>query len=145
MNWRLFGSSGIDCVIDGNFSVVDRFKKCERVLNRHVKQIVNVAWFRARSAHLPIFTLPHNTTSAARGLLGEMVIGPFNDFGLDHPRELEIDHYVTKSREECRQRRSFKRADAGTPREEGWENFFNAHDKNDIDESEIHYKVNTNL
>lgn len=74
-----------------------------------------------------------------------MVIGPFNDFGLDHPRELEIDHYVTKSREECRQRRSFKRADTGTPREEGWENFFNQHNKNDIDESEIHYKVNTNL
>ena len=85
-----------------DFSVVNRFRRCEHILNQHVKQIVNLAWFKARSASLPIFTLPHNTTSAARGLLGEMVMGPFNRFRLDLPRELEIDHFITKSKEECR-------------------------------------------
>ena len=126
-----------------NFSVLTRFTKCEKVLNRHVKQMLNIEWFRARDARLPRFILPHNTDSASKGLLGEMVIGPWNYWKLEEPRELEIAHYATKSREECRQRRSFKRADTGTPREEGWENFFNQHNKNDIDETEIHYKVNT--
>lgn len=55
MNWRLFGSNGIEKVEDiydtdpwfitDRFSVLDRFLKCENVLNQHVKQIVHVGLF----------------------------------------------------------------------------------------------------
>lgn len=56
---------------------------------------------------------------------------------LDMPHELELSHYATKSEAECRVRRSMSRADINGPREEGWEAFFKAHDKNDIEASEI--------
>ena len=78
LNWRLYGSNGIEEVKDKNFSVLTRFTKCEKVLNRHVKQMVNIEWFRTRDAMLPHFMLPHNTDSASKGLMGEMVIGPWN-------------------------------------------------------------------
>lgn len=55
LNWRLFGSNGIEKVEDiydtdpwfitDRFSVLDRFLKCENVLNQHVKQIVHVGLF----------------------------------------------------------------------------------------------------
>lgn len=102
LNWRLYGSSGIEEVKDNDFSVLTRFTKCEKVLNRHVKQMLNIEWFRARDARLPRFILPHNTESASKGLMGEMVIGPWNYWKLDEPREIELAHYVTKSMAECR-------------------------------------------
>lgn len=142
LNWRLYGSNGIDEVRSAeadNFSVLTRFTKCEKVLNRHVKQLVNLSWFRSRGAMLPQFMLTHNTNAASKGLLGEMVIGPWNYWKLDIPREIELAHYAVKSRQECQTRREFRRGDMPIPREEGWLNFFNEHNKNDIAESEIHY------
>lgn len=56
--------------------------------------------------------------------------GPFNPYGNDDIAY--IGHFITKSEEECRDRRSRKRADTAVPREEGWEKFFNMHDKNDV-------------
>lgn len=44
INWRLFGSSGMK--YDGSHDVVTRFTKCEAVLNRHVKQLVNLKMMR---------------------------------------------------------------------------------------------------
>ena len=87
---------------DKDFSVLTRFTKCEKVLNRHVKQLVNLSWFRSRGAALPQFMLTHHTNAASRGLLGEMVIGPWNYWKLEEPREIELAHYVTKSMAECR-------------------------------------------
>lgn len=63
----------------------------------------------------------------------KMGYGPWNRYALNEVHELEIWHYVTKSKEECKLRRSFIRADTPTPREEGWEAFFKAHDKNEVD------------
>ena len=144
LNWRLYGSSGImDIQRDENgnptpdaYNVLSRFTKCERVLNRHVKQMVNIEWFRTRDAMLPQFMLPHNTNSASKGLMGEMVIGPWNQWKLDQPREIELAHYATKSRAEFMTRRNYRRADTGKPRE-NLEDMWLEHDKNDIDESEL--------
>ena len=146
LNWRLYGSSGImDIQRDENekpvpdaYKVLSRFTKCERVLNRHVKQVVNIAWFRARGAKLPRFMLAHNTDSASKGLMGEMVIGPWNYWKLDETREIELAHYATKSKEEFMTRRSYRRVDTGRPRE-NLEDMWLEHDKNDIDESELHF------
>ena len=149
INWRLFGSSGIEKVEDAydpdpldittRYSVLDRFTKCEKVLNQHVKQIVNLNYFRGLN-RLPEFLNPHFTNFGAVNLQGQFVFGPFNQTNLTNVQEVELNHYITKSKEECRIRRSHRRADTGGLREEGWEKFFNDHNKNDIDESELEWK-----
>ena len=42
VNWRLFGDSGIDDVVDGNYSLIERFTRCQVGLNAHVKTIMNL-------------------------------------------------------------------------------------------------------
>ena len=61
LNWRLYGSSGIEEVVDGDYSVIDRFKKCGRHLNHHCKQVLNIAFLRKLSqmSSPPIFVNPH--------------------------------------------------------------------------------------
>ena len=149
INWRLFGSSGIEKVEDAydpdpldittRYSVLDRFTKCEKNLNQHVKQIVNLNYFRGLN-RLPEFLNPHFTNFGAVNLQGQFVFGPFNQTNLTNVQEVELNHYRTKSREECRIRRSHIRADTGGLWEEGWEQFFLTYDKNDIDESELEWK-----
>ena len=150
LNWRLYGSSGLEEVVDGNFSVMDRFKKCGRNLNHHVKQVLNIAFLRKLSQTMkpPYFINPHClATFTPRGLdfLTALTTdwteqkGPFNEMDLDKPHELELAHYITKSKRECQTRRCYRRADTGKPREEGWEAFFAEHDVNEIEDSEVIY------
>lgn len=134
VNWRLYGNNGHD-ELNGDYSVLRRFTKCEKVLNHHVKQILNL---RSRTSQR--FINPHCLIMSAKNLEGHSFYGPFNEENLDKTHELEIAHYAVKSREECRIRRSFRRCDTGEPREEGWENFFLEHNKNDIEESELRYE-----
>lgn len=145
VNWRLFGSSGIEKVeevydpdpldITDRFNVLSRFKKCERNLNQHVKQIVHLGIDPGI-----VFISPHCTNVMSVTTDGHPIYGPWNLTDLDKPHELELSHYATKSRQECMERRTKTRADSGQVREEGWETFFNQHDKNEIDESTIEYK-----
>ena len=58
---------------------------------------------------------------------------------METPKELELAHYITKSRRECQTRRCYRRADTGKPCEEGWEAFFAEHDVNEIEDSEVIY------
>ena len=97
----------------------------------------------------PIFVNPHCLVIAAsNGIvwLPSMTPdwtetrGPFNEVDLDRPKELELAHYITKSRRECQVRRSYRRADTGAPREEGWEAFFAEHDVNEIEDCEVRYE-----
>ena len=150
VNWRLFGSNGIEKVDDiytpdpwyitDRFDVIERFQKCEKVLNHHVKQIIHLKMYRDNNAELPQFANPHFTNNCSFSTDGYPVVGPFNETRLDEVHEIELNHYITKSREECRIRRSYKRADTGFTREEGWESFFAAHDKNDIYEEQLEYR-----
>jgi hypothetical protein len=144
VNWRMFGSNGIEKVeqvydpdpygITDRFSV-GRFTKCERNLNQHVKQILHLG-----GKYKPTFISPHCTDALSYSTDGHPVVGPWNTYNLDKPHELELSHYATKSRKECMERRSQPRADSGHIREEGWETFFNQHDKNEIEESTLEYK-----
>jgi hypothetical protein len=68
----------------------------------------------------------------------EVLDGPLNNSNLDVPRELEVAHYVTKSRQEFLVRRRYRRADTGLPRED-LDKFWAEHDVNEIDEQEIKY------
>ena len=134
VNWRMYGSNGLEDVVNGDYSVVSRFRKCGRNLNHHVKQIVNVKKAVRQGNH---FILPHCLEIPSIGIDGKGVFGPFNENGLEGAKELELAHYVVKSRQECRIRRTYRRADTGYVREEGWETFFKDNDINEIDDTEI--------
>ena len=150
LNWRLFGSNGIEKVEDiytpdpwyitDRFDVIERFQKCEKVLNHHVKQIIHLKMYRDNKAELPQFANPHFTNNCSYSTDGYPVVGPFNETRLDEVHEIELNHYITKSKEECRIRRQYKRVDTGFPRAEGWESFFAVHDKNDIYEEQLEYR-----
>ena len=136
-NWRLFGSNGLKAWDDR--PVWERFTKCEKSLNQHIKiAMINLKLLRELGWLDKVrFLGPHNLNMPAFNLEGEAVAGPFNTRNLDMPHEIEISHYITKSEAECRVRRSMSRADTNGPREEGWEAFFEAHDKNEIEASTI--------
>ena len=152
LNWRFYGSNGIEQVeetydpdpldITDRYSVLGRFTKCAAVLNPHVKQIINLGLFRNSHLALPIFFTPHSTSSISYGLLGEIVVGPFNGKEPGRVRELELAHYRTKSRQEYLDRRGTRRrADTGLPWDRGGlEPMWREDDKNDIDESELEWK-----
>ena len=130
INWRLFGSSRLSW--DGSRDVVTRFTKCEAVLNKHIKQVVNLKMMRENGmlskAH---FVNPHYGNWAAVNLQKNAVIGPFNTQQLDQVQPIELNHYVVKTWDECLAKCSRGRADASCKRNA--EEFFREHDKNDIE------------
>lgn len=149
LNWRLYGSSGHEDVKDGNYSVLERFKMCGRELNHHVKTIVNMSYWRRVKGLGPVFLNPHCLFSFANGhyqIVTEVDLewnefkGPFQEKNLDKVREFELAHYVVKSREECRIRRSYRRADTGQVRPEGPDAFFKEWDINEVSEEGLNYE-----
>ena len=138
-NWRIFGSNGLKVWEDR--PVWERFTKCEKNLNKHIKMgMINLKLLRSYNFLNNVkFIGPHNLNIHAYNLEGESVVGPFNFRNLDVPHEVEISHYITKSKAECKIRRSMARADTNRPREEGWEKFFIEYDKNEIDVNDLDY------
>lgn len=143
INWRLFGSSDIESVDGEDYSVLTRFHRCAKNLNPHIKQCINTRLIGqicgSNKDAYPFFVNPHFTSLKWINLEKFKGTGPYNPFRLDHPHIIEISHYITKSKEECRIRRTHPRSDTGKPREEGWEKFFNNHNINEIEESEVGY------
>ena len=130
INWRLFGSSRLSW--DYSHDVVTRFTKCEAVLNKHIKQVVNLKMMRENGMlSKAYFINPHYGNWAAVNLQKNAVIGPFNTQQLDQVQLLELNHYAVKTWDECLAKCSRGRADASCKRNA--EEFFREHDKNDID------------
>lgn len=130
INWRLFGSSRLSW--DGSHDVVTRFTKCESVLNRHIKQVVNLKMMRESGMLSKVcFINPHCGNWAAVNFQKNAVIGPFNTQGLDQVQPLELNHYAIKTWDECLAKCARGRADYSVKRNA--EEFFKEHDKNDID------------
>lgn len=130
INWRLFGSSRLSW--DGSHDVVTRFTKCEAVLNKHIKQIVNFKLMRENGMLSKAnFINPHYGNWTAVNLQKNAVIGPFNTQCLDQVQPLELNHYVVKTWDECLAKCARGRADASCKRNA--EEFFREHDKNDIE------------
>ena len=150
VNWRLFGSNGLEKVeeiydpdpldITDRYSVLQRFTKCESKLNQHVKQLVNIQLFREKNLPIPHFMNPHFTNYLSFSTDGFPVQGPFNTNHLDKVHELELNHYAVKSKEECKLRRTYRRVDTGEVLDCGWESFFKDHDKNDIEEQSLVFR-----
>ena len=114
---------------------------CERSLNHHLKTAVNLKWFRTRGVHLPGMINPHfvQATTILAGT-GRQTFGPFDEIDLDRPMELELSHYSTKSKDECRIRREYRRCDTGEPNKDGWLSFYNAHNINEVKSEELKWE-----
>lgn len=141
LNWKLFGSNGKKTYEDK--LVRERFTKSQKDVNQHVKSFINLKNIRSihktfASIHpyWPAFKYdPHSTDFMAISPENVLFSGPWNKLGSD--KTAYIAHYATKSAEECKIRRDYRRADCGTPRPESWQEFFLKHDYNDVDNFDV--------
>lgn len=143
LRWRLFSSGGQETVPvneDGtkNYSV-KRFTKCCPRLEELTKQFINFGFFRANNIRIPYWTNPHYSS-----LMGGYDQRRRFQFGgrtrfTDEVDELELNHYWSKSKEECRIRRDYRRATDA--RVLPWQKDYEDHLKRcTIDESELHWR-----
>lgn len=131
VNWKLFGSNGKEHYED--LPVIQRFTKSQIGVNQHVKTLVHLS----RQRQGMMFFNPHFANAIAATPEGLPVAGPFNPRGTDNIAY--IAHYATKSKDECFERRSYRRADTGIPRD-NLEAFFEEHNRNDVDNYDLQEK-----
>lgn len=147
VNWRLFGDNGLECVKDGDYSVLNRFTKCDDKLYRLGKPILNVRNTRDKI----IFNNPHilvykdKPTLEFRPFdpLGKIQVecGSLDNNNFDEPCELY--HYRNKTWEETLKRR-FNTTDGFWP--DGFKSRSDIQTiKNDFESHNKNILQNTNL
>ena len=137
LNWRLFGDNGLSTVKDGDYSLVNRFTRCGKRLDRHVKTILNLHVAKREKIR---FVSPHHLDLAEKSGFAVsvdrrfFVRGPICwHFNYDIAW---INHYHSKTLEEFRLNKCPKgRSDC--PRESidqdiRYETFV-AHNQNDVE------------
>ena len=102
INWRLFGDNGQLNVKDNNYSLLTRFTRCERELNKHIKLIINLALAK-NNLH---FVLPHCVLESLKFNVTvsvdktHYIHGPFNmQFDINNPIAY-LNHYLSKTKQE---------------------------------------------
>lgn len=142
-NWRLFGSNGWDKVVDYDYSVINRFLKSQIGYNQHIKTCLNLSLIRTLiDINQLMFVNPHcvnislNYNTIINSQKTSYVYGPFNPINYVNLKIPYIAHFITKSKEECYERRSKARADTETPRDD-IEGFFTEHNVNDIENLDV--------
>lgn len=124
LNWYIFGSSNHESYEAR--PVLERFIMRSSVPNPHVKSIIKPFAYKG-----PIKD-PHYIPVLGATLDGalEYVQTPGHFHHLDKEPLLRINHYVTKSKEECRKKCALHRSDTGGKRD--FEQYFYAHDVNEV-------------
>lgn len=134
INWRLMGSNGLHSYDTFTSSVVKRFTRGDKHLNKHVKQIVNLSWFKKNLKPFPVFINPHCTNVASFGVEAQnQFFGPFQTSRLETSHALELYHYAVKTPEELHAKVLRGRADTIISRVNEEQEYFQEHDKNDIE------------
>ena len=136
VNWRCFGDNGLTNVSDNNYSCIDRFIKCENVLDRHIKTILNFNLCK----NMVHFVNPHFVDASMKyniiiDISKERYInGPWNYNAIDD--SVQLNHYNSKTLEEFN--RKFTRGKADTLKSHPMYNYnindFYKHNKNDIED-----------
>ena len=126
VHWRLFGSNGHQKYEDK--PVPERFTRAASDIDRHVKSIVN-----------PLRTSNIITVHKCHHPDGHAVDEKFNQIADNDSRpepaianKFQLSHYVTKSFEECAERRNRPRADI--PAKHQMPEFFHGHDRNEVED-----------
>ena len=125
MHWRLFGSNSWKHYEDK--PVVERFTKRQIDVNPHIKCFVDPKRTGA------CFT-PHRFIHDAAIVDENYITIPNNEATPEGGTcdLIQLNHYATKSYEECMARRSRPRSDTGTTRNA--EEFFLCHDRNEVED-----------
>lgn len=126
IHWRLFGSSG-NLHYEAR-PVIERFTKRAAEVDRHVKSIVDP---KRTGRWVTVHKYTHGSECAVdehRNPIEERESRP-----LPATADLiQLNHYVTKSYDECCERRGRLRADI--PEKHKMPEFFHAHDKNEVED-----------
>ena len=115
VNWRLFGDNGLKCVINNNFSVRNRFTRCDTNLHDLGKPIINIKKtnnsLRFNNPHILIYKdklnveyRPFDPTNKL-----QVMCGCIKNNYIDEP--IELYHYRNKTIEENINRK-FNKTDA---------------------------------
>jgi hypothetical protein len=131
INWRLFGDSGLQTKTEN--SVLNRFTKCERKGNQHIKTIFDIRYFKKYNTCHDIDVSPRMYIKSTDN---KILSGPFNK----EPNYdvIQLNHYKCKTIEEFK--RISTRGRAGrvsgstTNIINNIEDFFNHHNINEIED-----------
>lgn len=136
INWRCFGDNNLIEVIDNNYSLIDRFTKCEKNLDRHIKTILNLN----KSKNMFYFVNPHFVDMSMRyNVIVDVskqryINGPWNYNAIDD--SAQINHYTCKTISEFKNKLTRGKADTEKthPMYNYVESDFYKHNKNDIED-----------
>lgn len=102
VNWRLFGDNNLKNVVNDDYSIVNRFTKASKTLNRHIKTILNIN--KCDLSQIRFTNDPHHVNYASRydftinTLRTDYIHGPWND-NFNDP-DVQLNHYFCKTIEE---------------------------------------------
>lgn len=128
VNWLLFGSSSR--LTYSPEPVIQRFTRRAEEVNPHVKSIMRMENVISTFDNVHAYKTKGYVCDEKFNMLPKQYSLNYNgtcDL-------LAVNHYVTKSKEECKIRRDAPRADTGGIREES---FFDDHDRNDVEDRGI--------
>lgn len=134
MNWRCFGDNNLQKVQNNNYSVINRFTKCENKLNHNVKIILNVKLLKTiLDINKIFFTSPHSINLPLITTTFQKLNGPWNE-KLQGNYPAQIYHYILKTKQEYIQTK-MKRGN-GDNKIDNWyldiNKYWNEHNKNEI-------------
>ena len=136
INWRCFGDNGLTEVIDNNYSLIDRFTKCEKVLDRHIKTTLNMKMCK----NMFHFINPHFVDASMKfNVIADVsrqrvINGPWNYNAIDDTAQ--INHYNCKTFAEFKHKLTRGKADTekSHPQYNYVEADFYKHNKNEIED-----------
>lgn len=131
VHWLLYGSNGHSIKTDG--LVIERFTARQADVNPHVKSVVKM-----QHAVAPLG--PHAFLVDSI-VISEKGIELPQNYSLDYDNPtaftLRINHYHTKSREEALERWMLPRSDNGGDRLSNFQEHFEVHDRNEIEDTSV--------
>ena len=139
LSWRMFGDNGLTEPINNNYSTIDRFTRCGKKLNKHIKTILNLKM----SQNMFHFVNPHFIDAALKFNVildvdkKHFINGPF-DFQAS-TEIAQINHYYCKTKAEFAQKIANGRADAPNGGKDCMRTFahFDEANQNDIEDLTI--------
>lgn len=146
VNWRCFGDNNLKEVIDNNYSCINRFTKCEKQLDKHIKTILNFNICKNKihfiNPHFVDLSILYNIIIDISKK--QYVKGPWNFNAIDD--SVQLNHYNSKTIEEYKQK--LTRGKADTPKYHPMYYYkisdFYKHNKNDIEDFTAYNFLNKN-
>lgn len=103
INWKFFGSNNLN--FNGNYNVLERFTKCQKDMNVHIKTIVHCSKIKQlNSDKIDFYHTPHHLTLNEISNITvssdkkRFIHGPFNNNYYDD--DVQLNHYYFKTLEE---------------------------------------------